>query len=202
MTSLADSLPVTDKGDAMPAPGKFIAGTPDIWFFVFFEAFLFTGYFTVYMVQRALDATAFLQSQANLSLATGCINTLILLASSWSMARCVQASREGATAAAMKNAVLTIAFALAFLIVKVYEWSVEIGRGYTFTTSEFFSFYYFLTSIHFIHLLIGFIFLGVVVYQLASPARRSQSVIETGAVYWHMVDFLWIMIFALLYLTR
>jgi len=179
----------------------FMPGTPDIWFFVLFEAFLFTAYFTVYMVRRTLDADLFVQAQTQLSLGTGVVNTLILLVSSWSMARCVQAAREGAARSAMRNLLLTIAFALAFLVVKVSEWAFEIGKGFTFTTNEFFSFYYFLTGIHFIHLLIGFIFLGVAAYQLRRPAP-SQPVVETCATYWHMVDFLWIMIFALLYLMR
>lgn len=183
-------------------PGRVIPGTGDIWFFVFFEAFLFTAYFTAYMVQRVQASESFLASQAHLSLGNGIINTLILLISSWSMARCVQAARDGTYAAALKNAFLTIAFACGFLGSKVYEWAVKIGEGFYFTTDEFFSFYYFLTSIHFIHLLIGFIVLGIVVYQLSSPARRSQKVVETCATYWHMVDFLWINIFALLYLMR
>lgn len=172
-----------------------------IWFFVFFEAFLFTSYFAVYMVQRARNPEAFLQAQAQLSLGVGVVNTLILLLSSWTMARCVQAARTGAVRKAMRQALLTIAFALAFLVSKVSEWATEIGRGYSFTSNEFFSFYYFLTAIHFIHLLIGFVFLGLVVHQLRRPSP-SQSQIETSATYWHMVDFLWLNIFALLYLIR
>lgn len=186
---------IDTTGQPQPEPGS-----RDIWFFVFFEAFLFTAYFTVYMVRRALDPDLFLQSQAQLQLGAGVINTLILLVSSWSMARCAQAAREGSGAAAMRNLQVTIVFALAFMTVKISEWVFEIGRGYTFTTNEFFAFYYFLTGIHFIHLLIGLIVLGVVYYQLRHAAQRSQAVIETCAVYWHMVDFLWIMIFALLYL--
>ena len=50
--------------------------------------------------------------------------------------------------------------------------------------------------------LIGFIVLTVAVYELWSPARRSQEVIETCATYWHTIDFLWVLIFALLYVMR
>ncbi|MGV0798555.1 cytochrome c oxidase subunit 3, partial [Mycolicibacterium elephantis] len=78
----------------------------------------------------------------------------------------------------------------------------EIAMGNTFTSDEFFEHYFFLTSIHCIHVLIGFIVLGVVVYQLRSPDRRSQQLIETGATYWHTVDFLWVLIFAMLYVLR
>jgi nitric oxide reductase NorE protein len=48
----------------------------------------------------------------------------------------------------------------------------------------------------------GYVVLGVVVFQLWSPQRRSQEIVETGATYWHMIDFLWVIIFALLYVMR
>jgi nitric oxide reductase NorE protein len=90
----------------------------------------------------------------------------------------------------------------AFLVSKVREWAMEIKQGFTITTDEFSSFYYFLTGIHFVHLLIGFIVLAIAVHQLRSPARRSQVIVETCATYWHTIDFLWVLIFALLYVMR
>jgi nitric oxide reductase NorE protein len=183
-------------------PARFVPGQPDMWAFVLFEAFLFTAYFTVYVICRTRSVDLFLQSQAHLDLRVGGFNTLVLLASSWSVARCVQAARERSFRAALTNAFLTMLFGLVFLVSKLLEWSREIDKGFTFTTNEFFSFYYFLTALHFLHLLIGFVFLGIVVYQLWSPARRSQELVETGATYWHTIDFLWVVIFALLYVMR
>ena len=180
----------------------FVPGQPDMWALVLFEAMLFTAYFTVYMVCRGLNTELFLASQALLDPRWGVLNTLVMLASSWTIARCVQAAREGDYPAAMRHVVVTVFFGLVFVGLKVGEWSSEIQRGLTFTSNEFFSFYYFLTAIHFIHLLVGFAVLGVVIYQLQSPARRSQEIVETGATYWHLVDFLWVLIFALLYLIR
>jgi nitric oxide reductase NorE protein len=177
-------------------------GQPDMWAFVVFEAFLFTAYFTVYVVCRTWSVDLYLQSQTHLLLRVGGFNTLVLLASSWSVARCVQAAREGSYGAALTNSYLTLSFGFVFLVSKVLEWRAEIGKGFTFTTNEFFSFYYFLTALHFLHLLIGFVFLGVVVRELRNPARRSQEMIETGATYWHTIDFLWVMIFSLLYVMR
>ena len=95
-----------------------------------------------------------------------------------------------------------MAFAAVFLFSKVFEWArlVRVGDGPD--SSDFFTYYFFLTGIHFVHLLIGFAVLGVVVYQLRSPKRRSQELVETCATYWHTVDFLWVLIFALLYVVR
>jgi len=187
---------------AAAEPARFVPGQPDMWAFVLFEALVFTAYFGVYIVSRTQDPVLFLQSQAHLSLRVGVFNTLVLLASSWSVARCVQAARERSFRAALTNAFLTMFFGFVFLVSKVLEWTAEIEQGFSFTTNEFFSYYYFLTSIHFLHLLIGFIVLAIVVYQLWSPARRSQVAIETCATYWHTIDFLWVMIFALLYVMR
>ena len=181
---------------------KFVPGQPDMWMFVLFETLLFTGYFSVYLVSRAQDRQLYLQSQADLDLRVGVFNTIVLLLSSWAIARCVQASREGAYRSALTNAFLTFSFGLVFLTSKVLEWIKQIQMGNTFTSDEFFQHYFFLTSIHCIHVLIGFVVLGVVVYQLWSPARRSQQLVETGATYRHTVDFLWVLIFALLYVVR
>jgi nitric oxide reductase NorE protein len=200
--SRPDGIDVRAVASDPAKPARFVPGQPDMWAFVLFEALVFTGYFGVYMVRRIQSPELFLSSQAQLDLRIGVLNTLILLLSSWSMARCVQAAREGAYRPALKNAFLTMLFGFAFLASKVLEWTLEIWKGYTFTINEFFSFYYFLTGIHFLHLLIGFVVLGVVVHQLWSPARRSQQLVETGATYWHTVDFLWVMIFSLLYVMR
>jgi nitric oxide reductase NorE protein len=181
---------------------RFVPGQPDMWMFVLFETLLFTGYFSVYLISRTQDRELFLQSQGDLDLRIGVFNTVALLLSSWAIARCVQAARAGAYRSAMLNAYLTVFFGLVFLVSKIVEWVREIRMGNTFTSNEFFQHYFFLTSIHCIHVLIGFVVLGVLLYQLKSPLRRSQQLVETCATYWHTIDFLWVLIFALLYVVR
>jgi len=208
MTDVADTeFPAAGRVAGNPhgksaSPDRYIPGQPDMWVFVLFEGFVFTLYFAAYMFSRTREFDLFLQSQAQLNLYVGVVNTLLLLVSSWSMARCVQAAREHRYGAAIKNVLVTIVCGCGFLVAKIIEWTVEVHKGYTLTTNHFFTFYYFLTGIHLLHLLIGFVFLGLVLHQLRSPQRRSQQIVETGATYWHMVDFLWVNIFALLYVLR
>jgi nitric oxide reductase NorE protein len=199
MTNLQEDSP-TEQAERKPA--RFVPGQPDMWVFVLFESLLFTGYFSVYLIGRIQNRDLYLHSQADLDLRFGIFNTIALLLSSWAIARCVQAAREGQYRGALRDAFLTIGFGVAFLISKVFEWVKEIRLGNTFTSNEFFQHFFFLTSIHLLHLLIGFVVMGVAVYQLRSPARRSQQLIETCATYWHTVDFLWVLIFALLYVVR
>ena len=181
---------------------KFVPGQPDMWMFVLFETLLFTGYFSVYLLSRTQNRELYLQAQGDLDLRIGVFNTVALLLSSWAVARCVQAARAGAYRSAVTNALLTVSFGFVFLVSKILEWIKEVRMGNTFTSDEFFQHYFFLTSIHCIHVLIGFVVLGVLVYQLSSPLRRSQQLVETCATYWHTIDFLWVLIFALLYVVR
>src|SRR5581483_1434051 len=181
---------------------KFVPGQPDMWAFVLFETLVFTSYFAVYLIFRTASPQLYLQSQAHLSLRIGIFNTIVLLASSWAVARCVQASRDGRFASATTNAYLATALGFVFLGSKIFEWAKVIRSGFGFSTNEFFMHYFFLTAIHCLHVLIGFVALGVIIYQLRSPARRSQELVETGATYWHTVDFLWVLIFAMLYVVR
>ena len=190
---------------------RFVPGQPDMWAFVLFETLVFTGYFGFYLFYRARNPELFLHAQAQLDLRIGVFNTLVLLLSSWSVARCFQSSRAGAHRAALRDAYLTAAFAAIFVFFKVFEWARLVGMGKGFDSNEFFTYYFFLTGIHFVHLLIGFVVLGVLgvrVYQLRGPAQReqqfqkSQETIETCDTYWHTVDFLWVLIFALLYVAR
>ncbi|OBA64911.1 cytochrome C oxidase subunit III [Mycobacterium sp. 1100029.7] len=179
-----------------------VPGQPDMWAFVLFETLVFTAYFGFYLFSRGRNPEPFLHAQAQLDLRIGVFNTLVLLLSSWSVARCVQSARAGAYRAALRDVFITAGLAAVFLFFKVFEWARLVGIGDGLESNDFFTYYFFLTGIHFVHLLIGFIVLGVMVYQLWSPARREQKLVETGATYWHTVDFLWVLIFALLYVVR
>ena len=93
-------------------------------------------------------------------------------------------------------------FGVVFVVSKMFEWAHQIGLGHTISSDDFFTYYFFLTGIHGLHVLIGFVVLGVAVYQISGPRRRSQQLVETCATYWHTVDFLWVLIFAMLYVVR
>lgn len=179
-----------------------IPGDGDIWFFVVLETLIFTSYFCVYLYFRTQDEAAFLQAQSALDLPLGGLDTIILLTSSWTIARCVQESRAGRHQPARRLALLTLGLGVAFMVFKVVEWVRLIHEGHTFTSGDFMQHFFFLTGIHAIHVLIGFVALGVLVHQLTDRTKRSQETIETCSTYWHTVDLFWVLIFALLYVVR
>ncbi|SEH53201.1 nitric oxide reductase NorE protein [Mycolicibacterium rutilum] len=188
--------------DSHPKPtnGR-LPGDVDMWVMVLGDLIIFGGYFIVFMVYRAMNPAEFLAAQQHLDINLGVLNTVILLTSSWFVARSVLAARSGNPAQAIRLVYAGGGCGLLFMAVKGYEWFAKITAGHT-NSDMFYAFYYVLTGVHLIHVLIGLIVLGVVVRELRNPGRRRASLVESGAVYWHMVDLLWVVIFGLLYVMR
>ena len=187
--------PTNDEVERFP-------GDPDLWLFVVMESLVFTSYFCVYLYARTQHEQAFLAEQSSLTMSLGILDTIVLLASSWSIARCVQQTRAVQYDSARRFGFATFGLGAVFFALKVAEWVHLIGKGHTFTSSDFMQHFFFLTSLHAIHLIIGFVVLGVLLRELADPRRRSTLTIETCSTYWHTVDLFWVVIFALLYIVR
>ena len=181
--------------------GRF-PGDPDMWLFVVVESLVFTSYFCVYLYARTQHQRAFLDAQSALTLWLGVLDTIVLLTSSWAIARCVERTRAADYLAARRQAVAASSLGVVLLVLKIVEWDRLIDEGHTFTSSDFMQHFFFLTAIHAVHLVIGFVALGVLLIQLRDPRRRSHRTIETCATYWHTVDLYWVIIFALLYVVR
>jgi cytochrome c oxidase subunit 3 len=66
----------------------------------------------------------------------------------------------------------------------------------------FFGLYYMMTGLHALHVLVGMIILSVVLYKIRKKIIHSGHylLVENGALYWHLVDLIWIFLFPLLYL--
>jgi nitric oxide reductase NorE protein len=179
-----------------------VPGSISMWLFVVGELFIFAFYFFVYMMYRTHATRGFVGSQQHLNLAVGAGNTVILLTSSYLMALGVQAAREGSHDRARRLVSWTVALGVVFITIKIGEWAHEIRHGHTFPSDDFFMFYFALTGVHLFHVVMGLGILGLVLHELGTPALRRQFVVEAAGTYWHMVDVVWIVLFALLYVLR
>ena len=56
---------------------------------------IFGAYFLIFMVHRAMAPEEFLAAQQHLDVTIGVVNTIVLLTSSWFVARSVLAARSG-----------------------------------------------------------------------------------------------------------
>ena len=176
----------------------------DIWFFVLFESLVFPSYFCVYLFNRTQHEQAFLLGQSHLLLWLGVLDTIVLLLKLSGRGPMCPA-RPGPGDSSVPGEMATAD--RRFWVGLPHPQDRRVGPvdshgGNTFTSSQFFQYYFFLTAIHCVHLLVGFVVLGVLVYQLSSEKRRSQVTVETCATSWHSVDFFWVLIFRLLYVVR
>jgi nitric oxide reductase NorE protein len=179
-----------------------VPGEASMWFFVIGDLLIFAVYFVGYMYFRGQNHQLFLASQARLSVDIGAINTVVLLTSSLFVALGTAAARAGNIAAGLRGFWIGLAFGAAFPLLKMLEWIPEITAGLTPGTNLFFMYYYVMTGMHLCHVALGLVILCFVIRNLKTSTTPKISFIETGATYWHMVDVLWLVLFALLYLMR
>src|SRR3546814_20322105 len=98
---------------------------------------------------------------------------------------------------------LAIAVGSCFGIVKIIEYSDKISHGITLMTNDFFTYYYILTGVHFLHVIIGIALLVTLVVMTGKTKQadaRYMTWLDSSAIYWHMVDLLWVFLFPMLYL--
>lgn len=179
-----------------------IPGESSMWFFVIGDLIIFGAYFVAYVYYRGQQPDLFLESQARLNLDIGAANTVVLLTSSLFVALGTSAARSGRTATGVRLFGIALALGAAFPVLKLFEYIPEIVAGVTPGANLFFMYYFVMTGLHLCHVMLGLVILCFVLRNLRGPAAPKISFVETAATYWHMVDVLWLVLFALLYVMR
>lgn len=183
-----------------------------MWLFIFTELLLFGGLFLVYSIFRAQYHTAFHESSLELSVTIGAINTVVLLFSSMTIAMALTAIQKNDSKKALIFIGITLLCAAIFMVNKYFEWGAKFHHG-LYPGSElmqlldrghhlYFSLYFFMTGLHALHIIIGMIFLIVCYFKIRNRSIHNHDyvVLENGALYWHLVDLIWIFLFPLMYL--
>jgi nitric oxide reductase NorE protein len=181
-----------------------IPGEAGVWVLILGDMFAFSAFFAVFLLHRAQNVALFSLSQATLERRFGLVNTALLLTSSLFVARAVMAARAGARRRSARLLIFALGCGGGFVVSKAFEWGAKIAAGITLNSNEFYSFYYMFTGIHLLHVLVG---MGVLIYLLArsrrsDPGASYVAVMEGGGAFWHMVDLIWVVLFALFYLLR
>jgi cytochrome c oxidase subunit 3 len=183
-----------------------------MWVFLFTEMLLFGGMFIVYSVYRLRNAAAFHLAAQEMSVVIGTANTIILLISSSTIAMAMTAIRKDNKRLALLLTGFTVILGLLFLVNKYFEWGAHF-REHIYPGSStlalrgqgdvlFFGLYFFMTGLHALHIIIGLTII-IVIMTFISGGRihaNRYSVLENGALYWHLVDLIWIFLFPLFYL--
>ena len=161
------------------------------------------------------------------------INSIILLISSMTITFAIRSCQKGDLSSQRKFLLATAFLGAAFMGIKAYEYATDYHEGLVPWSSNFgkevihghgekpmlavweeegvspervklfLFFYYSMTGIHGIHLIIG---IGCVLYLYIRSVTGSLTsdkyvAIEVTSLYWHLVDAIWLFIMPLLYLA-
>ena len=185
-----------------------------MWAFLVTEVLFFGGMFLGYSVYRFRFPEAFAHSSNEMDVMLGTINTAVLIASSLTVVLSVHAAQHDQRRALVRFLGVTIVLGLVFLGIKFteylhkYEENLVPGLNMNLATDQarhaaiFFSFYFAMTGMHALHMIIGIAIIAV----LLIGARRGHytnlyyTPVELAGLYWHFVDVIWIFLFPLFYL--
>lgn len=185
-----------------------------MWLFLFTELLLFGGLFLVYTIYRYLNPDAFLHASYSLNVILGTVNTIVLLTSSWTVAMAVTAMQKGNIKLSVKLIDATIFFAMIFLVIKYFEWTAKFEHGLWPGMEHynqlipgsklFFFLYFFMTGLHGVHVIVGGVILLFVQHAIKNKKTNpgKYMFLENAALYWHLVDIIWIFLFPLFYLIH
>src|SRR5699024_10312795 len=185
-----------------------------MWAFLATEVLFFGGFFVAYTVYRIMYPELFKMGAQHLITFAGATNTLVLIASSVSVAFAIHFANVNKKRNIIISLSITLGLAFCFLIIKGYSWISEFGEGiypgryYTFEgiahakAHIFFSLYYMMTGLHAQHVMIG---IGLMIWLLKKALNHDFDSeyfvpLEVVGLYWHFVDLIWIFLFPLFYL--
>lgn len=191
-TRLAASAPRTVPGDLA------------MWFFILAELAVFGVFFAVYGVVRARQPALFTAGQDALARLPAIINTLLLIAGSGAVALAVQDFAAGRGRRGQRWLLATLLCGTAFLLIKGQELAGKLAAGITLSSNDFWMFYLSLSGFHYLHVVLGMVIIAAVYLRARKGAYDAANHVgvETAAAYWHMVDLVWLVLFALVYVAH
>jgi cytochrome c oxidase subunit 3 len=159
----------------------------------------FAGFFAAYLTFRAvnpLPAGAIYE----LELLLPTINTVLLLASSFTFHRAGSALKRSDRGGCRTWLLITAALGFTFLAGQMKEYfSLPFGL----TDNLFASTFYAITGFHGLHVTLGGLMILIVWWQSRTGGRVSADhpfPLEATELYWHFVDGIWVVLYAILYL--
>ncbi|HEX8455411.1 MAG TPA: cytochrome c oxidase subunit 3 [Longimicrobium sp.] len=184
------------------------------WTFIGSECLLFGSLIATYLAYKGRSLVGPLphagrtitgqEAHGILDIPLTSLSTFVLLMSSLAMVLALAAVQRADRKGAMLWLFLTAGLGLVFLGFQAYEFTTFVHEGLTLQTNQFGSTFFLLTGFHGAHVFVGVIYLstlGILAIKNQLGPERSMSV-EIAGLYWHFVDVIWIVIFALVYLIK
>jgi cytochrome c oxidase subunit 3 len=166
------------------------------------EAMFFAGLIGAYLVFRVGAAIWPPPFQPRLPIGVTGVNTVILLASAFTMRRGVKAVGANDRRGLVRFLGITALLGTLFLMVQGYEWAKLIRFGLTVSSSVYGGLFYTLIGFHGLHVLgaIGWLLVVLWFARRGSYSRESPVGVQTCGMYWIFVVALWPVLYGLVYL--
>jgi cytochrome c oxidase subunit 3 len=167
------------------------------------ETMLFTGVLGAYVLFRTVATSWPPAGLPRLPLLVTTLNTLVLLASGYTMHRARVAARAGDHPILRPHLIATAALGLLFLGIQGAEWVRLVHHGLTLASGTYGASFYTLIGLHGVHVLAAVAWLLVVTARVGTKAGvpvRSVPVDVCG-IYWNYVVALWLVLFGLVYVA-
>ena len=126
------------------------------------------------------------------------INTVILLSSGFTVTYAHHSLIQGSRSGSLNGLVYTVVLAAIFTTFQAVEYTVSF---FNISDGSFGSCFYFGTGFHGLHVIIGTIFLVVGLWRVWAyhSTENHHLGLESGILYWHFVDIVWIFLFISVY---
>lgn len=180
---------------------RHLPGDLAMWFFILAELSVFAILILAFAVTQAIKPQMFSESRLLLNTSTGLAMTLSLLTAGLFAALAQEQVRRSRPRHGAVFLLMALLAASVYVVLKLTEYRHLLASGLGIEHNTFFTLYWILTGFHFLHVLLGMVILG----WLAERCRRGlydaskRSGFESGVLYWHMVDLIWVMLFPLVY---
>ena len=165
-------------------------------------AMMFSALFFAYGFVRTRSVTWPPPGVPVLPIGLPAINTVVLLASSFTFARGLDALRRGHRSALPRWVAATFALGALFLVLQTIVWRSVWMDGLTIQTGMYGSVFYALTTFHALHVATGLVIL-VLLFARSLRARYTEHNtvnVRLCTMFWHFVDVVWILMFLTLYI--
>jgi len=172
-----------------------------IWLFLASEVMFFTGLIGAYIVLR-FGQGEWPDPTKTLNVPLTALNTFFLICSSVTLVAALQAIQAGKRGMANLWLWATTLIGGIFVGIQVYEYIELFGHGMTPWVNVFGGCFYAMTGFHGFHVFVGVI--AMLVLSIMGlfgcwNEHHYAAVVNTG-LYWHFVDLVWIILFAIVYL--
>jgi cytochrome o ubiquinol oxidase subunit 3 len=171
------------------------------WIYLMTDCILFASLFATYIVlQRGTFGGP--GSHELFDLQFVLVETLLLLTSSFVCGLTMLAVRVGRKSHVIGGLIATFLLGAAFLGMELSEFATLAAEGHGWWSSAFLSAFFTLVGTHGLHIAIGLLWIGVLVWQIKRRGLTDGIVRRLGlfGLFWHFLDVIWIFIFTIVYL--